>query len=254
MTSRTFAIGDIHGDLDHLERLLRVLPPVTEADTLVFLGDYVDRGPDSAGVVRYLMNLPEQTAARVIYLRGNHEDGWLRTIEEGWPNFVIPPGNGCLQAMESFLGREISEVGTAPEPSDFETLVTGDFFPTEVLEWMESLHWWHEDEFAIYVHAGLQKDESGDWLHPSDVAAEDRTAMLWHRSRDFLENYRGKPVVVGHTVTEHLPQELSTYTPDDPTDLWAGDSVMAIDTGCGKGGFLTAVEFPAMLVHESRAG
>ena len=64
--------------------------------------------------------------------------------------------------------------------------------------------------------------------------------------------YRGKTVVFGHTVTSTLPEELSNYTPDDPTDLWAGENVIGIDTGCGKGGFLTAIEFPDLVVWESR--
>ena len=68
----------------------------------------------------------------------------------------------------------------------------------------------------------------------------------------FFREYRGKRVIFGHTRTEFLPQELSAYTPDDPTDLWAGEAVVGIDTGCGNGGFLTAVELPEMRVYESR--
>lgn len=58
---------------------------------------------------------------------------------------------------------------------------------------------------------------------------------------------------MGHTKTETLPPELSTHTPDDPTDMWAGECVVALDTGCGsQDGFLTALELPAMTVYESR--
>lgn len=63
----------------------------------------------------------------------------------------------------------------------------------------------------------------------------------------------GKRVICGHTATEDLPVELSTYTPEDPTDLWYRGAVVAIDTRCGKeGGFLTALELPALKVYESR--
>jgi serine/threonine protein phosphatase 1 len=75
---------------------------------------------------------------------------------------------------------------------------------------------------------------------------------LWLRDDYFFRNYRGKLVVFGHTRTEYLPPELSGYTPEDPTDLWAGENVVGIDTGCGNGGFLTAFELPAMNVYESR--
>jgi serine/threonine protein phosphatase 1 len=59
-------------------------------------------------------------------------------------------------------------------------------------------------------------------------------------------------VVCGHTSTDHLPPELSSFTPEDPLDMWAGEAVLVIDTGCGKGGFLTAVELPSVKVYESR--
>lgn len=87
-------------------------------------------------------------------------------------------------------------------------------------------------------------------MHPREVKAP--IAMLWCRDEDFFRNYRGKRVVFGHTRTEYLPPELSGYTPEDPTDLWAGVNVVGIDTGCGKGGFLTALELPALNVYESR--
>jgi serine/threonine protein phosphatase 1 len=80
----------------------------------------------------------------------------------------------------------------------------------------------------------------------------DPLVLLWIRTESFFRAYRGKLVVFGHTRTEFLPQELSQYTPEDPTDLWAGEHVLGIDTGCGSGGFLTAVELPAMRVYESR--
>ncbi len=128
-------------------------------------------------------------------------------------------------------------------------ILKGTFFPPDVVAWMRELPYWYEDEHAIYVHAGLPHGESG-FPHPSEL--EDKTPLLWIRTSDFFEHYRGKRVVFGHTATECLPQELSSYTPEDPTDLWAGENVIGIDTGCGKGGFLTAVEFPALHVYESR--
>jgi serine/threonine protein phosphatase 1 len=76
--------------------------------------------------------------------------------------------------------------------------------------------------------------------------------LLWCRDEKFFRLYRGKLVVFGHTATEYLPPELSTYTPEDPTDLWAGECTIGLDTGCGKGGFLTAIELPALKVYEAR--
>ena len=122
-------------------------------------------------------------------------------------------------------------------------------FPKVVVDWFRGLPYWYEDEHAIYVHAGLPRGSEG-FIHPRAVT--DPIVLLWLRDDYFFRNYRGKLVVFGHTRTEYLPPELSGYTPEDPTDLWAGENVVGIDTGCGNGGFLTALELPAMNVYESR--
>lgn len=249
MAGRTFAIGDIHGELEHLFKLLGCLPTLDEDDTLVFLGDYVDRGPKSAEVVEYVRNLSSTVAAKVVTLRGNHEDAWLRVLERGWDEFVLPPPNGCLAALRSYSRGAFPEEGEHPKPDERMLLQSGEFFPDDVIQWFQSLPFWYEDEHAIYVHAGLPRGPDG-FMHPSDVRAP--IALLWLRDEEFFRNYRGKRVVFGHTRTEYLPSELSGYTPEDPKDLWAGENVVGIDTGCGNGGFLTAVEFPAGNVYESR--
>jgi serine/threonine protein phosphatase 1 len=246
---RTIAIGDIHGDIDHLERLLVKLPHLEPIDTIVFLGDFVDRGPKSAEVVARVRALQKDSLAKVVTLRGNHEDAWLQVVEKGWVEFIMPRGNGCLEALRSFTGGPVPTEEEFPSGPELKSLFKGDFFPADVVEWMRGLPYFYEDEHAIYVHAGIPAKD-GKFLHPSEF--EPKRALLWTRSRDFFANYRGKTVVVGHTATEILPVELSTYTPEDPSDLWAGPAVIAIDTQCGKGGFLTAVELPSRTVYESR--
>jgi serine/threonine protein phosphatase 1 len=119
------------------------------------------------------------------------------------------------------------------------------------MEWFRSLPFFYEDEHAIYVHAGIKRQkDGGEFPHPSKV--DPPRALLWLRDRDFFENYRGKLVVFGHTTTRTLPNELSTHTPEDPTDMWAGPACVGLDTACGKGGFLTAFELPSRAVYESR--
>jgi serine/threonine protein phosphatase 1 len=248
MVPRTFAIGDIHGDADALYRLLACFPELHPTDTIVFVGDYVDRGPRSKEVVDYVRALPKQTPAKVVALRGNHEDAWLRVIERGWPEFSLPVGNGCRATLRSYRGLPVtSDPISKPEIAE---ILTGAFFPADVVEWMRSLPDFYEDDHAIYVHAGLPRGEGDAFIHPSEVEA--RAALLWCRDEHFFRNYRGKRVVFGHTATEYLPPELSTYTPEDPTDIWAGPCTIGLDTGCGKGGFLTGVELPALRVYESR--
>lgn len=248
---RTFAVGDIHGDIEALDCLLERLPKLTKEDTLLFVGDYLDRGPASREVVERIRELPSRVDAEVIALRGNHEDAWLQVVDGGWPEFVMPRKNGCYEAMRSF--KELPPPGPddAPTADDFKELFKGAFFPADVIEWMRSLPYFYENEHAIYVHAGLKRSgPDAEFPHPRDV--EPKRSLLWVRDHDFFRNYRGKLVVFGHTTTEHLPAELSSYTTDDPSDLWAGPSAIGLDTGAGKGGFLTAFELPAGNVYESR--
>jgi serine/threonine protein phosphatase 1 len=255
MAHRTFAIGDIHGDLEQLLKLLSCLPGLDKDDTIVFLGDYVDRGPQSAQVVDYIRRIGDVKPAKIVTLRGNHEDAWLKVIDNGWPEFVLPVGNGCLAAYRSFIGALPPREDEEPTQDELDILLAGSFFPPDVVEWFRGLPLWYEDEYAIYVHAGLSRGPDGNFRHPQDT--DPPGLLLWCRDEDFFRNYKnylGKPIVFGHTGTEYLPPELSeyTYTPEDPTDLWAGEAVIGLDTGCGKGGFLTAFELPEGNVYESR--
>ncbi len=249
MTARTIAIGDVHGDLEALEKLLARLPVLLPGDTLLFVGDYVDRGADPAGVVRRVRALPSGTAARVVLLRGNHEDAWLKACREGAPEFVLPRGNGCYATYRSFTGGPRPTAEEDPTAEEMRSMATGAFLPADVVEWMKSLALFHEDEHAVYVHAGLPF--AGErWLHPSEVA--DARPLLWQRSRTFYQDYRGKRVVFGHTPVRRLPQEQSTFTAEDPLDVYVTPSLVGLDTGAGMGGFLSAIELPAGRVFDSR--
>jgi serine/threonine protein phosphatase 1 len=249
MAGRTFAIGDIHGDADALYKLLACFPELTTSDTIVFVGDYLDRGPKSKEVVAFIRDLPGQTPAKVVALRGNHEDAWLRVIERGWPEFTLPITNGCLATLRSFLGRPVPEDGEPMSSDELPAILKGSFFPPGVVAWMRGLPYFYEDAHAIYVHAGLPHGESG-FPHPSQVKTP--AVLLWCRDDHFFRRYTGKLVVFGHTATELLPPELSSYTPEDPSDIWAGPCTIGLDTGCGKGGFLTGLELPSLRVYESR--
>jgi serine/threonine protein phosphatase 1 len=246
VAGRTFVFGDIHGELDHLEHLWERMPALDAEDTVVFLGDYIDRGPDSRGVVELVRDLPKRCSAKLVFLMGNHEESWLRVVDEGFLEFVLPPGNGCWPCARSYLGLRSN---AEPTPDEAKQMFQGSFFPAEVVAWMRTLPYWYEDDHAIYVHAGLP-DKGGRFLHPSEVNPP--RPLVWLRSEEFFRDYRGKRVVCGHTATEQLP-DISLYTPGDKTDLWYTKNVIAIDTKCGKpGGFLTAVELPSLTVYESR--
>src|SRR5262245_37183294 len=104
--SRTFAVGDIHGEADHLDRLLCRLPSLHREDTVVFLGDYIDRGPDSRRVIEQVEEFRVGFPGRCILLRGNHEDAWLKSLDDPNPGFLLPEGNGCYAMMRSFIDCE----------------------------------------------------------------------------------------------------------------------------------------------------
>lgn len=249
---RTIAVGDIHGDRRALDALLATLPELGADDTLVFIGDYVDRGPDSRGVVERVRALAEQGPAKVVCLRGNHEDQWIVSAAQSNPAFLFPPGNGCGQMFRSFTGGPPLAPGETLDQDELVRLFdVKSWLPADVLAWMQSLPLWYEDDHAIYVHAGLADTGEG-WSHPRDGAS---TSLLWQRDADFFRNYDGKRVVFGHTPVELLPLDHLGFLQslfDDPYDVWKRGRLFGVDTGCGKGGFLSAVELPSGKVYESR--
>ncbi|HNS96232.1 MAG TPA: metallophosphoesterase family protein [Polyangiaceae bacterium] len=250
MAGRTFAVGDLHGGLDQLFRLLSCFPELDAEDTLVFIGDYVDRGPKSAQVVDYIRNLPSMTRANVVALRGNHEDAWLRVVDHGWDEFVMPPLNGCLAAFRSFVDGPVPSENELPRADERMMIQTGAFFPDDVVQWFRQLPLWYEDEHAIYVHAGLPQHPDGGFYHPRQVT--DSMSLLWGRDEEFFSNYTGKLVVFGHTGTEYLAQEIPKGVMNDQIGIWRCGDAIGIDTGCGHGGYLSALELPAMNIYDSR--
>jgi serine/threonine protein phosphatase 1 len=239
---RTFVIGDIHGERAMLERILDRLPFIAPDDTLVFLGDYLDRGPDSRGVVERLRRLPEQTAGKVVLLRGNHEDVYLQSLADVDVGFFMARQNGVLDCFRSFTDRD-----AAPKELAHDELVAmfdlRGWLPDPVERWLATLALWYEDEHAIYVHAGLD-GEGTVWKHPRDSAEK---ALLWMREPDFYEHYDGKPVVFGHTPVFELPPRDAAR--DRP---WRRGPLIGLDTGAGRGGHLSAIELPSGTVYDSR--
>ena len=244
---RTVVIGDIHGDLTHLERLLGKLPELDQGDTIVFLGDYLDRGPQSAEVIERVETLRTAFPGRCVTLRGNHEDAWLRSLDDPNPGFLMPEQNGCRQTMRSLTDCQ----GLGDYELTMRLLQPKTWFPQTLHEWMQRLPTWYEDAHGIYVHAGLE-GEGSTWLHPS---LSNSRNLMWCREPDFFRHYGGKRLVFGHTLTSELPTDhLSFFAKifDDSSDVWMRGSLIGIDTGCGKGGFLSAIELPSGTVYESR--
>ena len=205
----TIAIGDIHGCFDKLQALLGVCKEICDGhDTrLVFIGDYVDRGPRSRDVVECLIRAQSDQAQRLVCLRGNHEELLIRTADKDRSDRDLMTwwGNGGEQTLESY---------GVDDPSDL---------PAEHLDWMRSLPLQMHDQFRMFVHAGIRPG-----VALSSQSAED---MLWIRE-PFLssaEDY-GTFLVHGHTPTNSRRPDLR------PNRL-------NIDTGACFGGPLTAAAF-----------
>ncbi len=160
-----YAIGDVHGCLDPLRRLMDQIHPFEE-DEVVFVGDYVDRGPDSKGVVDYLLTLQ----GRYTFLMGNHERMFLDFLQ-GKERFLFLY-NGGEATLESYGG-----VGSIPAAH---------------LAFLKRLLPYYETDHYLFVHGGIRPGIPLQDQDPMD--------LLWIREEFYA--YPGrypKTVVFGHT-------------------------------------------------------
>jgi len=167
------AFGDIHGCNDELTLLLeKVKNEVSNEATYIFLGDYIDRGPDSSKVIETLIRLSEEKEC--VFLRGNHEQMALEADLEPYHNRAHWLMNGGLETEKSFEHNMISP---------------------EAFKFIRRTQMYFETEKYFFVHAGV---------HPSlTLEEQDREDFLWIR-KTFLNhvgnNAIGKIVVHGHSV------------------------------------------------------
>jgi serine/threonine protein phosphatase 1 len=226
---KTFVVGDIHGRCAQLLNLLDMLPRDPKTDTLVFLGDLIDRGADAPGCVEHIMKLCAESPERVICLRGNHEQ-MLMDFLEGHATIWLTPVTGGERTFEQYTGQSVRVYNE----QDFEEMrrAFADSFPIEHLEFMQGLPFYYEDEHAIYVHAGLDEGK-----HPSESS---RMSLLWMRDMDFYKNYRGKPCVFGHTPTPLLPLRgrLGRH------GIYISHSAVGLDTGYNHASPLSCISLP----------
>ena len=214
----TFAIGDIHGCRSLLTELLTRIDPDPQADTIIVLGDFINRGPDSRGTIDLLLQLRERYR-NFIVLRGNHEQMLLDYLAGLNRDFFLLVG-----------GREtLTSYGVDPSAeADPDT-----WLPAEHRALLTDLPTLYENEHGIYVHAGLQPG-----VHLSQQSTE---WLLWVRD-EFIKSFYdfGKPVVFGHTPFA------------DP--LLTANKI-GIDTGAVYGGSLSCLILPDFkFVSVSAAG
>ena len=235
---RTFVVGDIHGRCAQLLNLLDMLPRDPETDTLILLGDLIDRGADAPCCVSHAMKLRQENPERVICLRGNHEQ-MLMDFLDGHSNLWLTPVVGGERTFEQYTGRSV-KVDSEKDLDEMRELFAQKF-PAEQLAFLEELPYYYEDEFAIYVHAGLDEGK-----HPSESSP---MALLWMRDMDFYKNYRGKPCVFGHTPTPLLPLRgrLGRH------GIYISHSAIGLDTGYNHQSPLSCLSLPDFNLYQTYA-
>ncbi len=235
---KTFIVGDVHGRCAQLHNLLDMLPRDESADTLVFLGDLIDRGPDAPGCVDRVLKLQRENPDHVHCLRGNHEQMLLDFIE-GRANLWITPVTGGERTFEQYAGKALAI--TSEQDLDDARRTIESSVPAEHLDFFHELPYFHEDDYAIYVHAGLQRDK-----HPKDTEPQ---ALLWMRDLDFYKNYRGKPCIFGHTPTPLLPLRgrLGRH------GIYISHSAIGIDTGYNLQSPLSCLSLPDFALYQTFA-
>jgi len=222
---KTYVIGDIHGRLTQLKALIESLDYDPLKDRIVLLGDLIDRGEDSPGVVNYAIELQEQSP-NFICLRGNHEQMLLDLIEYGDLLWLVPENGGAI-TIAQYGCKYIEETSTLSLQ-----------IPVAHLEFYSNTLPYFEDENAYYVHAGITLGK-----HPSEC---DDETLRWKRDPVFFRRYNGKPCFFGHTPTRYLPPNGRKAQ-----DVYVCGSAIGVDTGCGPDDPLSCVQVETMVVHQS---
>jgi serine/threonine protein phosphatase 1 len=203
-----YVIGDVHGMSRQLRALVKRCRRHAAGRPMkfVFIGDYIDRGPDSRGVIEFLMHLEAKRPDEAIFLMGNHETLALSAVARSdFMNDWVD--NGGASTLRSYGAASAAEL------------------PEDHVEWLRSLAHCCDDGQRFFVHAGINPDKPLD--------EQDWQDLLWIRE-PFLSDHRdyGRLIVHGHTPTR-----------DGMPDLRRNR--LNIDTGAVFGGPLTAAVFTA---------
>lgn len=213
-SERIFIVGDVHGCLDMLRRLMDKIDWRPNQDNLIFLGDYIDRGKESKGVIDYILDLKKESS-RVQCIMGNHENILLDFLNTGEPRLLII--NGGIPTLESYQAANDNE----DDP----------LIPPEHVAFFKDLIPYIELEDYYVVHAGFRPG-----VPIEDQSLED---LIWIREPFIFSNHDfGKTVIFGHTpIAEPLMM----------------DNKIGLDTGAVYGNRLTCLELPRMKFHSVEA-
>ncbi|RLB29322.1 MAG: serine/threonine protein phosphatase [Deltaproteobacteria bacterium] len=210
---KIFVIGDIHGCLDMLKGLIDKIEWNPANDRLIFIGDYIDRGENSKGVVDFLLKLKKDSSL-IQCLIGNHEQMFLDYLSGVDSQSSLL--NGGLSTLKSY-----EEVRRSQDDA---------LIPSSHLDFYSSLLSMIELEQYCIVHAGFRPNIS--------IEDQDLNDMIWIREEFIYSNYDfGKVVIFGHTPL------------NSPLIM---KNKIGIDTGAVFGNYLTCLELPEEKFHSVR--
>lgn len=224
--TRTIMISDIHGCIEQLNSLLDLVEFSSSRDQLILLGDYVDRGPKSRETMDKVIDLVANH--RALALRGNHDQRLVDLIRRNdtqiQTRFVEHGGLQTVQSYCEYIGDEISN-----EQLQDARLYIEQHYHAHI-EFLDSLPLYHEDEYHIYVHAGLNPH----YLNWREQPAYD----FMYIKNEFIRSKTrvDKKVVFGHTRAVEI---------HGSSDIWFQEDKIGIDGGCAYGLQLNALIYEA---------
>lgn len=230
--SRVLAIGDVHGMYEKLIKLMDKIRFNPDEDLLIFLGDYIDRGPDSGRCLQYIFALQQQYPDVVVCLMGNHEvmmSSYFMQKRGSYNNLIVDYAgswldNGGLETM-----KQLDEM-------DADT-------KEELLQWVMNLPVKYQYQDYFFCHAGVDPDVP--------LAVQNEFDMLWRRQQ-WWEQYKGEEtLVVGHTPVQKV-MKLTGKERRTPKPLFLANHVIMCDTGAYmSGGKLSCVDVLAGKVWQA---
>ena len=230
--SRVLAIGDVHGMYEKLIKLMDKIRFNPDEDLLIFLGDYIDRGPDPGGCLQYIFALQQQYPDVVVCLMGNHE---------------VMMSSYFMQKRGSYNNLIVDYAGSWLDNGGLETLKHLDEMDAdtkeELLQWVMNLPVKYQYQDYFFCHAGVDPD--------LPLAVQNEFDMLWRRQQ-WWEQYKGEEtLVVGHTPVKKV-MKFTGKERRTPKPLFLANHVIMCDTGAYmSGGKLSCVDVLAGKVWQA---
>lgn len=178
---KTLVVADIHGHAELLEKAISYYKTLKDT-RLVFVGDYIDRGPESYKCLKVVKDLVASDPEHIVALMGNHEELFIDFLNTGFFNV----SNGLLDTIKSFKIPDVLFTDTLARKYLSDKHL-------DLINWIKGLPLYYEDEQVIVAHAGVSMKEKEN-TH--------KDFLLWAREEYMLRpNTLNKPIITGHTIT-----------------------------------------------------